>query len=96
MANVKDIAAAKGYGFLLSQMFGSEPEYEYHDNYVRVYYPVDRLVSVQMSIEKMSSASPGAVRVDWFPMVAPLAVKKAVPFAVGIFALGYLLAKVTK
>jgi hypothetical protein len=93
MANITDIATAQGYGFLMKQMFGVEPDYDYQGDYVRVYYSKDKLPGVQRNIEGMSAEKPGSIRVDWFPMVAPLAAKKAIPIAVGLVAVGFILGK---
>jgi hypothetical protein len=70
-------------------MTGVEPVYEYGSNYVRIYYHPDRLKEVQKKLELISASGPGDVRVDWFPMIVPMAIKKALPVAIGLFVLGY-------
>lgn len=95
MANLQTVAEARGYGLLLKQFFGEEPSYYNAEDHVRVYYDADRLPRVQARIASMASSGPAAVRIDWFPMITPLAIKKALPYALGIAAVGFLLGKAT-
>jgi len=93
MATIQNVAKAKGTGLLLEQLFGVEPSYQSFPDYVRVYYQPDRLKRVQERVDAMSKTAPGGVRLDWFPVITPFAVKKAAPYIVGIFVAGYLLGK---
>lgn len=93
MATIQNIAKAKGTGLLLEQLFGVEPSYQSFPEYVRVYYQPDRLKEVQKRVETMSRSAPGGVRLDWFPVITPFAVKKAAPYIVGLLVVGYLLGK---
>ncbi len=76
---------------LLEKLTGETPAIEYAADYARIYYHPDKLKMVQKKLQKMSTASPGDIRVDWFPMIVPMAIKKALPFAAGLFFLGYLI-----
>lgn len=93
MAKVKSVAKAQVYGLALKEIFGQSPSYNYEGDHVRIYYQPDRLVKVQQRIKDMSSRSPSDVRIDWLPIVQPQMIKKALPFAVGIFAVGYIIGK---
>lgn len=95
MALVQSIAKAQGTGLLLEQLFGVKPSFEYATDHVRVYYEPDRLKQVQAKIGSMAASGPGDVRVDWFPMVTPLVLKQAAPYAIGAVVIGYLLGKMT-
>ncbi len=93
MANITSIGKAKAQGLLLKRLFGVEPNYEYGSDHVRVYWQPDKLKIVQMKIAKMQTVQPGDVRIDWFPAVSPLVIKKALPYALGAVVLGYVLGK---
>jgi len=91
MASLQSITKAQGVGLLLQKMTGIAPSYVYGPDYVRIYYEADKLKEVQKKLQLISASGPGDVRIDWFPMVVPMAIKKALPFAAGIFFLGYLI-----
>lgn len=95
MAQITTIAEARGYGLLLKQLFGVEPSYYQASDHVKVYYDADKLPQVQARIASMAESGPADVRISWFPMIAPIAVKRAVPYIIGIAALGFLLGKAT-
>ena len=91
MASLQSITKAQGVGLLLQKMTGIAPSYVYGHDYVRIYYQPDKLKEVQRKLELISASGPGDVRVDWFPMVLPMAIKKALPFAAGLLLIGYLI-----
>ena len=95
MATVQTIAKAKATGVILKNLLGIEPEYQYFDNYVRLYYTKEDLPKVQGRINQIAinSSKPSDVRIDFVPMVAPIALKKVVPYAIGAVAAGYILGK---
>lgn len=96
MASIQTIAKAKTTGLILKNLLGIEPEYQYFDNYVRLYYSAENLPKVQDKINQIAinSSKPGDVRIDFIPMVQPLAIKKIAPFAIGAIVTGYILGKV--
>lgn len=94
MASLQAIAKAQASGLALKQMFGVQPDYEYLPDHVKVYYTPDKLLQVQNKIASMSTAAPGEIRIDWVPMVAPLAIKKSLPFAIGALVAGYIVGKI--
>lgn len=95
MATVQTIAKAKATGLILKNLLGIEPEYQYFDNYVRLYYSNENLPKVQSRINQIAinSSKPSDVKIDFLPMVAPLAVKKVAPFAIGAIVIGYIIGK---
>ncbi len=98
MASLTTIAKARGTGLLLQKFFNEEPSYQYADDYVRIYYEPDRLRRVQSRIDdltKKGPPSPGDVRIDWVPIVMPIAIKKIAPFVIGTLVAGYLIGKLT-
>lgn len=95
MAALESIAEARIEGALLSKLFGVAPSYEYNPDHVRIYYQPDRLKQVQDRVNQMATSGPGDVRIDWFPMIQPIVLKQALPYAIGAIALGYFLGKMT-
>ncbi len=93
MADMAAIGAAKLAGVGLKQILGSEPQYSYQADHVRLYYTGTDLTNARQRITAMTSAKPGAVRLDWWPLVSPVAMKKGLPVAIGILVAGYLLGK---
>lgn len=96
MASIQTIAKAKTTGLILKNLLGIEPEYQYFDSYVKIYYSKENLPKVQDRINQIAanSSKPGDVRIDFLPMVAPMALKKVAPFAIGAIVTGYILGKI--
>lgn len=93
MANVQVIAKAKATGLIMSKMLGVEPDYEYAENYVRVYYQPDKLQTVQGNVNLMANKKDGEIKIDWLPIVQPLIIKKALPYLLGAGLLVYLISR---
>lgn len=95
MATIVTIGKARGVGAILQQVTGVEPSYEYGPDYVRIYFQPDRLKQVQQKLAEWeaTAAGPSDVRVDWFPAVMPLAVKKSLPLIGGLLLAGYILGR---
>lgn len=93
MASIASIGKAQLVGAALQKITGQEPSYIYNDDHVRVYFEPDRLKSVQKQLAEMATSGPGDVRIDWLPIITPIAIKKAAPYAIGILVAGYLLGK---
>jgi hypothetical protein len=96
MAAVQVIAKAQGSGLLLEQLFNVPVSYDYQPDHVRVYYQPDHLKQVQARIATMAAGGPGDVRIDWFPMVTPIMLKQAAPYAIGLLAAGFLIGKMLR
>lgn len=96
MATALTAGKAKVAGLALQQVFGEEPQYYYADDHVRLYYDADKLKQVQQKIEMMATSGPSDVRIDWLPMITPLALKKAVPIIGGIVLVGIIIGRMTK
>lgn len=95
MADIVTMGKARAYGILLQQLFGEDPSYYSAADHVKVYYEPDKLLRVQQRVNAMATGGPADVRIDWLPMITPLAIKKAAPYVLGIAALGFLLGKAT-
>jgi hypothetical protein len=97
MATVQTIAKAKATGLILKNLLGIEPQYDYQNDYVRLYYSGQGLNQVheKMNSIAVKSKMPGDVRIDFVPMVAPVAIKKILPYALGAVLAGYIIGKAT-
>lgn len=93
MASIDVIGKAQAAGLIMKQVLGTEPSYEYRDNYVRVYYPPDALRQVRSKLQEIATAPAGDMRIDWAPIVTPYAIKKVLPIAAGILFLGIMIGK---
>lgn len=95
MATVQTIAKAKATGLILKNLLGVEPEYDYQENYVRLYYTGNNLNQVRERVNEIAATSkkPSDVRIDFIPFVAPVGIKKVLPYALGAVALGYIIGK---
>ena len=95
MATVQTIAKAKATGLIHKNLLGIEPEYDYQDDHVKLHYTGSNLNQVREKINQIATTSkkPGDVRIDFIPMIAPVGIKKALPYALGAVALGYILGK---
>lgn len=88
MADITSTTKAQLLGIALKSVFGEEPSYYYAPDYVRVYFEPDRLKRVQRKIQQMAVTGPSDVRVDWLPMITPLALNQALPYAIGLLVVG--------
>jgi len=93
MASIETVGKAKILGAALQKITGVEPSYLYEENFVRIYFQPDRLRQVQAKLSEMATSGPSDVRIDWFPIVSPMLIKKGIPVAVGLLVAGYLFGK---
>jgi len=95
MATIQNIAKAKTTGLILKNLLGVEPEYQYYNDHVRLWYPKESLPAVHEKINTIAvnSEKPSDVRIDLVPMFAPIGIKKVLPYALGAVAVGYVLGK---
>jgi len=95
MASIQSVAKAQTAGKLLKAITGIEPEYIYYDDYIRVTYKKEDLQEVQRKVSDLilNTSSDSDVKIDYFPIVAPVAIKKIVPYALGLLLSGYIIGK---
>lgn len=96
MASAVSIGKAQAAGLAMQSVFGVAPSYLYNPDHVLIYYEPDKLKAVQERIASMATSGPSDVRINWLPIVTPIAVKKAIPYAVGLLVAGYLFGKLQK
>lgn len=96
MADPETILKAKGAALGMKQFFGIEPTLDIQRDYVRVYYPPDRLITAQRVFENKMEADPGKLRVDMKSVINPYVIKKYGPYILGLFAFGLLIGRQIK
>ncbi len=86
---------AQTLALLSEQVLGVKPEIEKVGNdYYRLYWKSDDLPEVRENFSSyISNIEPGDVRVEWVPVVQNVAIKKALPWVLGVFAAGFLIGK---
>lgn len=95
MASIQTVGKAAAVAVIIRQLTGVQPQVEEKDNYVRLYFRSSDYPAVRSVLEKMISSRgiPSDVKIDWLPVAGPIAAKKVLPIAVGLFAAGYLIGK---
>lgn len=90
-ADWETIAQGRARAFIIEQYFGVKPDMEIAEDYVRLYYPPDKMSLVQKRFKENMEKPPGKVRVDMNQVFVPWAVEKMSLPLLGLFALGLLL-----
>lgn len=94
MNSVTAAIKAEGVALLAKQVLGVKPEIENAGDHYRVYWNNEDLPEVRENFNTyVSEMQPGDVRVEWVPVVQNVAIKKALPYVLGIFAAGFLIGK---
>lgn len=89
------LTKGKAVGFALEQVTGKEPVVQDMGDYIKIYWKDEDIPAITKKINDITSKEEkGDIRVDWMPVVAPIAIKKALPYAVGILVVGYVLGKI--
>jgi hypothetical protein len=85
---------AESVALLAQQILGVKPEIENVGDYYRVYWNKEDLPEVRENLDEyISNIKPGDVRVEFIPVVQNVAIKKVLPYVLGIFAAGFLIGK---
>lgn len=94
MADIVTQVKAETIAALAKQIFGVKPVVQNMGDYYRIYWENENLPEARAAFEQyVSEIKPGDVRVEWFPVVQNVAIKKALPYVLGIFAAGFLIGK---
>ena len=92
-ADIVDIAQAGIIKAGIAKIFNAEPKLDIQDDHVRIFFDGEELTKAQNTILNLSKKKPGGIRVDFAPVLKPYVIKKYLPIAAGLFALGWLLGK---
>ena len=90
--SIQTVATAEGYAAALYALTGTPATAKHAANYSEVYFSDPARARAWVE-EQLKPGDPGTVRVDFLPVVLPVVLKRAVPVALGLLALGYLLGK---
>lgn len=91
--SLQSIATAEAYGAALKALTGVPATVTHKAEYSEVRFSDPNLASSWIE-QQLKPGQPGDVRVDLMPAVLPVVLKRAVPVALGILAVGYLLGKI--
>lgn len=94
MASIQAVTKARILQQGMKGFFGVEPALDIQPQYVRVFYPADKLKVAQTNFSNKMTAPPGELRPEIQQIITPYLLKKIALPAFGLFAFGYLLGKV--
>jgi len=86
---------AHGIALALEKVTGVEPIVEEKETYYSIHWlPAEQSQVLQNLSDRLPETGDSDIRIEWFPVVRPVIIKKALPYAIGIFAAGFLIGKV--
>jgi len=87
-------ATAESYAAALEKMVGVPAAVRHVANYSEVYWSRENIPAAQSWLNRqLSPGKPGDVRVDFGPVVYPVAARRALPYVVGLLVAGYVAGK---
>lgn len=93
--NVVTRLKAEGIALALEKLTGQEPIIQDNETYYSLYWTNAQQAEILETLnEKFASGGESEIRVEWFPVVRPVVIKKALPYAIGIFAAGFIIGKI--
>jgi len=94
MANLQTTLKAGALQIVAEQLTGIKPDIETFPDHVRLYWTPENQRAMQYYIENQLKPRPaGDVRIDVAPILLPLGVKKILPYALGILAIGFIIGR---
>jgi hypothetical protein len=88
---------AEAISLLAKQTIGVKPQIKDMGTYAIIYYLPDQLPEVQEKFaEFVSKDQPSDIKIEWFPVVQKVAIKKALPYIVVLLATGFTIGKLFK
>jgi hypothetical protein len=91
--SIQTVATAESYAVALNALTGTPATAKHALDYSEVYFS-DPAKTRAWIEDQLKPGPPGAVRIDFMPVILPVVLKRAVPVALGLVALGYLLGKI--
>jgi hypothetical protein len=87
-------ATAESYAVALEKMTGVPVAVRHVADYSEVYWTPQNVPAARSWLNRqLSPGKPGDVRVDFGPVVYPVATRRALPFVVGLLLAGYVAGK---
>jgi hypothetical protein len=88
---------ADAIALLAEKTLGVRPKVDDMGTYAKIYYLPGQLPVVQEKFDSLvSSDKPSDIKIEWFPVVQKIAIKKAFPYVLGILATGFIIGKILK
>ena len=91
--SLQTIATAEAYAAAINSLTGTPATVVHKANYSEVSFSNPRATEAWIE-EQLKPGEPGDVRLNFMPVVLPVVLKRAVPVALGLLAVGYLLGKI--
>lgn len=86
---------AEGIAIALEAAVGKKPSVADMGDHIRIYWDKQDYPLIQSKVSKMiQKRDPGNIRIEWIPVVAPIAMKKVLPVAAGLLVVGFIIGKV--
>jgi hypothetical protein len=94
MAALMTAAKAALLNQAIKQITGEEAILDEQADYVRISFTPSQQVKLRAFLNnQLKPKPPGDLRIDVMPVVLPLAIQKAAPFVLAVFAAGVLVGK---
>jgi hypothetical protein len=95
MSSVTAMLKANALAAVINQLTGANPIITDTGDVQRVSFSPADQVAVRSWLESQMRAAmvPGDVRVDYLPIVLPIAIKKALPFVLLVAGMGFILGR---
>lgn len=95
MASIKVIAEAKIQAMGIKTLFGVAPELDIQDDYVRLYYPPDKIQLAQDKFKVIMASPPGPIRYDFNGVAVPWGIKNFGLGILGLAVFGFFIGRYT-
>lgn len=88
MADIITVGKAKLYQQALFGILNVKPELDIRQNYVRVFYPPNKLKAAQKGFKNLMSRRSTDLKIDLRPVIVPSVLGKYAPFLIGLLVAG--------
>lgn len=94
MSDLITIGKAESIKLLCNRLFGFVPTVTYYDDHAEIFFDLSQQIIVRNYLEKlMNDKIPSDLRINIFPILLPLVIKKFFPYGLGIGAIGFFIGK---
>ncbi|MFA5211979.1 MAG: hypothetical protein WC406_01455 [Methanoregula sp.] len=88
MASIETIGRAESLSSLIGRVTGIKPSQRIEGDQVVLYYEGSDLDRVREMVSRIRPMDD--IRLEYLPVIAPMAIKKAMPYALGLVAIGFI------
>ena len=93
MAQDITILKTELFATAIQKLTGERPAVNYFPNYSEIYFSKNQAKKIQEMIEKEKESD---IRIKFMPVIIPIAIKKLLPYGIGLFIAGLLTSKLLK